>query len=103
AECAMERCPFAPRSIDQDLAFARPALRVHPWINRVVDGEMIGPTHQKACRRPHLRDLLAFRAHAATSGARVRSRSQMTSPKASRAAARPSRAITSGGARRTTV
>ena len=44
----MERRPFPPRGIDQNLAFARPARWVHPRVDDVVDREMIGPTHQKA-------------------------------------------------------
>src|SRR5215813_229080 len=103
-ERTVERCPFPPRGIDQNAAFARPTLRVHPRIDGVVDSEMVGPAHQKArsrCR--HWSGLLMLCVQAATSGARCRSKSTMTSAKRSRATSRSSRAITSGGASRTTV
>src|SRR5258708_3698455 len=105
---AMQRRPFALRR-GVRAGIARPAHRVHPRIDGVADREVLGPAHQETRGRSvvhrHFSSLPLVeltQVHAARVR-RVPSSSRRTSSKRSSAQSRSVRAMTSGGARRTTV
>ena len=104
-QLAMQRLPL-PRGGGVGALVARPTRRIHPRIDGIADRKMVRPAHQEPrlwLSEFHLLLPSQSPIHAAARFGRVPPSSWSTSAKRSSAQSRSSRAITRGGARRTTV